>query len=377
MSSEDKYISFSTKDQEQFITSDNSILKVKAELELIKDEKGNFIVKKVTIPDSFNKQKNLIYFYGKGTNWNKIIKRGSLIEYPNKSFEINDKNYNISLSIKRLDKSKGTIGISTHKLFSFAICKFALFNSNCEFKNNAEKLRVSFNLKEYALKCGYDVEKRNVKNSNEEKKESIRIKNIMDNIRKKVKKDLEILTNSNLKFIEKIKGQEKQFDSLNLLGRGCVSSGYINIEFTLSMAEYLVKLPLTQFPVSILKIDERDPNSYNMGLKFFEHFSMYGNHKKGIAQFIRISSLLKTTNLPDINDKSVKKHGWEDRIKKPFEETLNKLKNYNILNTWYYSKQKNVRLNTQEIKKLNYEEWRNIIIHYELNNPPNIALSEK
>ena len=48
MSSKDKYISFSTRGQEQFITSDNSILKVKAELELIKDEKGNFIVKKVT-----------------------------------------------------------------------------------------------------------------------------------------------------------------------------------------------------------------------------------------------------------------------------------------------------------------------------------------
>ena len=78
MSLEDKYTSFSTKSQEQFITSDNKILKVKAELELIKDEKGNFIVKKVTIPDSFNKQRNLIYFYGKGTNWNKIIKRGSL-----------------------------------------------------------------------------------------------------------------------------------------------------------------------------------------------------------------------------------------------------------------------------------------------------------
>ena len=40
MSPEDKYINFSTKDQEQFITSDNKILKVKAELELVEDEKG-------------------------------------------------------------------------------------------------------------------------------------------------------------------------------------------------------------------------------------------------------------------------------------------------------------------------------------------------
>lgn len=79
MSPEDKYINFSTKDQEQFITSDNKILKVKAELELVEDEKGNFIVKKVTIPDSFNKQKNLISFYGKGTNWNKIVNSVSLV----------------------------------------------------------------------------------------------------------------------------------------------------------------------------------------------------------------------------------------------------------------------------------------------------------
>ena len=39
MSAEDKYTSFPTKDQEQFITLDNKILKIKDELELVKDEK--------------------------------------------------------------------------------------------------------------------------------------------------------------------------------------------------------------------------------------------------------------------------------------------------------------------------------------------------
>lgn len=262
----------------------------------------------------------------------------------------------------------GSLGLSTHKLLSAGIACFTDQNHTGIKEKEIRNLRVAIPLKEYALKCGYDVEQHPTDTPEEAEKEAKRAKNALDNARKKIKKDLEVLRCSSLTWKETVKKKTRDFIDIGVLGASGIKGGVIYMEFTASMGEYLIQLPINQYPTALLGLDERKSNAYIIGLKMAEHSNNINNIPRNTAQLLRVKTLLKITNLPDI--KTVKKNGnsWEDRIKEPLERCLDDLRFCGLLTDWYYSHSKGVELTDKEATFNDYEEWENTLIHFELAN---------
>ena len=118
----------------------------------------------------------------------------------------------VKLIIRSLDTLSGTLGVSTHKLLSTAIAGFTALNHTGKGKDRSlREAKVAIPLKEYALKCGYDVEEHPTDSPEEAEKEALRAKRALDNVRRKVKKDLELLYNASISWKEKVKGKDADF----------------------------------------------------------------------------------------------------------------------------------------------------------------------
>ncbi len=277
----------------------------------------------------------------------------------------------VKLIVREIDKLSGKLGVSTHKLLSMGIACFT-DNNHTGLGNNKglRALRVAFPLKEYTVACGYDVVEHPTETPEEAKKEAIRADNAMKNARRKIKKDLQLLLASTLTWEEKVKGKVGNFDGINILGRASLKNGEILMEFSGSMAEYLVQLPLTQYPIALLGIDERNTNAYLIGLKMNEHFNMDNNQIRGTAQSLKVKTLISWGNFPSLDSAGVKKNGWEPRIKEPFETALDALTG-SLLEDWYYSHPKGKKLTDEEATNFSgYEEWTNTNVFFTLKDAP-------
>jgi hypothetical protein len=280
----------------------------------------------------------------------------------------------VKLIIKSLDTLSGTLGVSTHKLLSTAIAGFTALNHTGTGKDRSfREAKIALPLKEYALQCGYDVEEHPTETTEEAQKEALRAKRTLDNFRRKVKKDLELLYNASISWKEKIKGKEKDFAEIRILGGMGIKAGYINLEFTVSLAEYLIQLPLSQYPQSLLLLDERNDNAYNIGLKMAEHYSNDNNQIKGTAQLLKVKTLLDYTSLPNITTIRKQRTSWEARIKEPFETALDALTACGLLEDWRYSHSKGEEITDEEADFSNYEEWQETLVYFTLRNAPNHA----
>lgn len=280
----------------------------------------------------------------------------------------------VKLIIKSLDTLSGTLGVSTHKLLSTAIAGFTALNHTGTGKDRSfREAKVAISLKDYAIKCGYDVIEHPTDTPEEAAKEAKRAKNALDNFRKKVRKDLELLFNASISWKDNIKGKEVDFADIRILGGKGIKAGYINLEFTVSIAEYLIQLPLSQYPQSLLLLDERNDNAYNIGLKMSEHYSMDSNQKIGTAQLLKVKTLLEYTNLPTLATIKKQRTSWEARIKEPFETALDALTACGLLEDWRYSHSKGAEMTDEEADFSNYEEWVEALVYFTLRNAPNHA----
>lgn len=281
----------------------------------------------------------------------------------------------VKLIIKSLDTLTGKLGVSTHKLLSIAIAKFTELNHTGRGEDRTfREANVSIPLKDYALKCGYDVEEHPTDNPEEAEKEALRAKRTLDNVRRKVKKDLELLYNASISWKEKIKGKDADFEDVRILGSKGIKAGHITLGFYLPIAEYLIQLPLALYPQALLSLDERNNNAYTIGLKMAFHYSNDNNQIRGTAQLLKVKTLLEYTNLPTISEVRTKKRSWDERIKEPFEKALDALTGCGLLEDWRYSRSKGEEMTDEEATSFkNYEEWADTLVHFTLRNAPNHA----
>lgn len=276
----------------------------------------------------------------------------------------------VKLVIKEFDKMTGTLGISTHKLLSTAIVMFGNINNIGTKKRTLQDLKVFFPLKEYALLCGYDVEEQETSTPEEAEVEKLRAKRQLDNARRKINKDLEILYNASISWKERVRGKETDYLDTRIITSKGIRKGNILISFSPDIADYLINLPLTQYPAALLSIDERNSNAYIMGLKMAEHSNIDNNIIIKSANQLKVSTLLEITSFPSINSSGVIKNGWENRIKEPFENALDVLTG-TVIESWEYSHPKGVRMKDEEATNfLSYEDWSNTLIHFTLVDAP-------
>lgn len=371
MVKKEQYIGIKTKDLKTLkVISDSGdilTLKVKAYDQNSDLKKGDTL--KVTV-ETVEKQNNFLpMLHGKATD-KLATMAGVAIKENNFSNTGMVERFGVKLTLNDFNSFVKTIGISAHKLLSAAIIEFTSINHTGNHNRHLRNLRVNIPLKEYALSCGYDVIEHNT--SIEETK---RVENTLKEARRKIKRDIKLLISSSLSWEENIKGKKGDFHISNILGSGGIRKGFINLEFTLSMAEYLIILPLSQYPVALFAVDERNPNAYNIGLKMSNHFNLDNNHIMGTSQCLKVKTLLENINLPKIETIRAKRRSWEDRIKEPFENSLDVLTKCGVIENWKYCHSKEIDMTDEEATNWSsYEKWEKTLIHFTLKNSKNHKL---
>ncbi len=275
----------------------------------------------------------------------------------------------VVLTIRNFESLKGAISVSTDKLLRLSIALFTQTNS----KGNINDTLVSIPLKNYASLCGYDVQERPGTTPEEIEKEALRISNVLRDVRKKVNKDLNILYEMSATWDEKINGKPSSFDDIRLVQSKGIKGGYINIRLGQDFAEYLGKCAINFFSLSLLSLDERNSNSYCIGLKIVEQYSIINNEMKGTSELLKVKTLLGVTSLPTIEKCKANRTSWVERIKEPFEKALEILIDQGVLEKWDYcypSSGGEVLLDKDSALLVeDYTYWENTIVAFKLKNP--------
>jgi len=280
-------------------------------------------------------------------------------------------NKEVKVLVSQFNQLTGTLGINTHKLLSVGVAQFTAGNNVGGKAPDNLTYNITIPLKEYALQCGYDVEEHEKDTPEEQEKEARRASNALKDAQKKIKKDLDILRNSSISWSEKVKGKAGDFLDLAIIGSKGIRKGYIYMVFDPAFSQYLIKLPLTQYPKALLKVDARHSNAYNMGLKMTEHFNMDNNQIRGTAQLLKVSTLLDSLELPTIDIVRTSRKSWEERIKEPFEKALDALTQCGLLSDWRYSHSKGVEMTDEEATSFTtYEKWESTLVHFTLADAP-------
>lgn len=282
---------------------------------------------------------------------------------------------NYKLVMDEINSVVGSLGVSTHKLFSVAVATFTANNHTGSGKDReVRSLSVTIPLDEYASKCGYDVTIHHKEGETDEevKAEAQRAKRSLDNARRKINRDLSLLFKASLSWGETEKGKNKNYIDVRLItSKGVIKNKMICINFTPEIAQYLIGLPISQYPLALLKLDERNSNAYTMALKIAEHYNIDTNQITGTAGLLKVETLLKNTSLPSVDSYSVKQNGWGNRIKEPFETALETLVTCGFLVSYEYCKTKGEAMTDEEAENIaTYKQWANTIIRFTLNNPP-------
>lgn len=257
--------------------------------------------------------------------------------------------FGVKVIEEKFKDRKDKLGISTDKLLSTALALFAQNNDFSRGSKTANNRRVVIPLREYASKLGYDVEE----------------KSALDNARKKVKKDLDVLYSISFEWEEVIKGKLESFTSVRLLSAKEYKGGNIAITFTPEIADHLVSRGIiTQYNTGMLRIDERKPNAYYIMRKLEEHYNIDANQLSHRHDRIKIEKLLEYTTLPSYEEVQEKDRGhWIDRIKEPLEESLDYLTKEGLLKDWEYTHAKGVPLTDEEASTItDYNTFSNLYL---------------
>ena len=102
-----------------------------------------------------------------------------------------------------------------------------------------------------------------------------------------------------------------------------------------------------------------------------EHFNMDNNQIRGTAQLLKVKTLLVVTSLPSIDAVRKQRRRWEDRIKEPFETSLDALTKCGLLEDWEYTRSKGIPLTDEEATSFgSFEEWTETLVKFTLADAP-------
>lgn len=278
------------------------------------------------------------------------------------------------IGIIKDDKLISKLGVGAHKLLMTAISIFTSNNHTGEKARQVKSTEVLIPLKEYAKKKGYKLDTQPTTTPEEAKREAQRVKNELKNARRAVEKDLEVLYNFSFQWKEKIRGKEEDLGERRVIDEYAIEGGYIKINIAKGFSEYLIRLPISQYPVALLSLAENQKNAYAIANFMSLHSNNDNNIRGGTSNLLKVKTLLSYTNLPSIEDVKKKRKSWTERIKEPLEKALDSLgvNGCNLLEDWEYTHSKGVPLTDKEASALinDYYIWEETLVKYTLKEAP-------
>lgn len=240
----------------------------------------------------------------------------------------------------------GELRVSTHKLLD--LCTIALTRQNHFRGEGAPKNMVTISLDEYMELCGIPATKAS-----------------KDKTRRKVKEDLETLYSTSIEWSEKSGKQQKDYLKMRIITAHGIKNGKILVGFSPEIAGYLTQAYIMQYPMALLKVDERSPSSYYIGKKLMQHFSMLSNQRRGTANILSVRALLDSCKdtIPSYEHVMSGDRKVTQKIVKPFEKALDSIED---LVRWEYCNAKGVALTEDQLAKMDYHTFVELYVHFEV-----------
>lgn len=248
-----------------------------------------------------------------------------------------------TLRIKGDKSLNACFGASTIKLLRWAQIAFTEVNQGGGEEQANICKEVSFPLEEFMELCGYN-----------EPGPHGRIYHI-----RKIRKDLEILHSAcySLKH-------DKDFLDVSLVQAKGIHKGNICIQFSDPYSRYMnSRHVLTQRSHALFRVSEKSPHALKLGEAIDLHYNITGNHERGIAEALKVETLLEDTTIPSLEEVRRARKAWREKMLSPFEQAMEELVKCGYLKAWRYSTK------TGEAPEEG-ETWLKTTIRYTLATPP-------
>lgn len=255
----------------------------------------------------------------------------------------------LKVFIESFNEVTGELRTSTHKLLD--ACIIYLTQQN-HYRGKDENINpeVIIPLETYMELCGTP----NTKASK-------------DKTRRKVKEDLDTLYHISIEWTEPSGKNLRDFAKRRICSSVGIVKGNIVFSFSPEMAKYLINSYIMQYPIDLLKIDERNGNAYHIGKKLLLHNSIDNNKRKGTANIIKVENLLEICpNIPTYEEVMAGNRHIDERIIRPFENALNSL---NFI-SWEYCNSKGVPLTEEQLQATAFSTFKNLYVKFEVEGVP-------
>lgn len=194
-----------------------------------------------------------------------------------------------------------------------------------------------------------------------------------DNFLKRLKQEMNLLAAISLDWSEnkKVKGNLEHVKHINIriLSEYYIRKGTLVVTFAEEFADCLINSYVMDFPLWLLKNDNRNPNMYFIAKKLAFHVGMKNNVKKGSNECISIRALLDTVpTIPTIDEVDACDPGhWRRRVVDPLENALNQLQNLGYLE-WSYCGRSQTMLDDDDVErhKSNFYVFRDLYIKFRM-----------
>ena len=250
---------------------------------------------------------------------------------------------------------KGNLGIEEQKIHDM-IGIAVINNNNYKARNNFDTL-VDIPLTEIMRKLGRPINYNNKKQF----------------ARKLIKDILPSIHNTYIEY-EMKDGKKKDYK----IGRVTVGGGRMEanvkkdrVYFRVSpeYAYFLNAAPLSQFNSKALELGtKKKPQAYYMYRKMQEHYSMDANRSRSTHNILSVTALLDFCSevIPSFEWVQENDQGhWIRRIRKPFEDALNEIKEKGIFE-WSYCKKGMAEVTEKETRTTDYTKWSKLYITFRL-----------
>ncbi len=236
------------------------------------------------------------------------------------------------------------------KLFDTIILTFTHSNEN----------KICFSLEEYLQNIGKNV----IVSDEDDEAAKKRKKELLKKERQRLKDDLMALSHLQYEWRGTKKGKTSDFVIINMIEGVAVKKGYVYIKITETMAEALKGHSLMRFPICLLSLT--NDNAYAIGYKMAAYYSNDQNMKMNRNNRLKVETLLKSSNIPLIEDLKDNARHWRERIKEPLEEALEELFKKGYLKDWKYCKSKGGILTDKEAMNISdYQTFINLYVEFE------------
>lgn len=235
-----------------------------------------------------------------------------------------------------------------------------------------ERLKVHFPLEEYARANGVPIDpdpKKQAEGPEAWEKEKNRAKNCLKTFRTRLKKSLENLPHITLEFTRPEGKKDAGNWSISTIASDvAIERGQVKITFGEKWAKAMIYSPINYTHPAIFKVPNEDLNTFKLGNFMNEYYMMGHNQEKGTHNRLKVSTLLKHSNLPPIDSEVVKSGGWNFRIKDPLEKSLDRLVKCGLLEGWEYAKTGGESMTDKEAYTLGLDKnkWLDSIIKFTL-----------